>query len=191
MKGVRSGGLAAECPLERRDRETRDLDFFSDSPEEVDRLLPSAEKAHDNSLVVERLRVAEGFAQLSVASGSDQTTVDLAWDPRSFPPTATPEGPVLAEEEVAAGKVLALFGRAEARDFVDVSALVSRYGLERRCQLAAEKDPGFDRAILAEMMSHIERLPRNEFGIDDADFEAAPGATLPRSRQARLGADVT
>lgn len=103
------------------DRETRDLDFFSGSAEEVDRLLPSVEKAlRDVSLVVERLRVAEGFAQLSVTSGSDQTTVDLAWDPRLFPPTATPEGPVLAEEEVAAGKVLALFGRAEARDFVDV-----------------------------------------------------------------------
>lgn len=154
------------------DRETRDLDFFSNSPEEVDRLLPSVEKAlRDDSLVVERLRVADGFAQLSVTSGSDQTTVDLAWDPRLLPPTTTPEGPVLAEEEVAAGKVLALFGRAEARDFVDVSALVSRYGLEHLCQLAAEKDPGFDLAILAEMMSRIDRLPRNEFGIDDAEYE--------------------
>lgn len=138
----------------------------------MDRLLPSVEKAlRDHSLIVERLRVADGFAQLSVTSSSDQTTLDLAWDPRLFPPTATPEGPVLAEEEVAAGKVLALFGRAEARDFVDVSALVSRYGLESLCQLAAEKDPGFDRAILAEMMSHIERLPRLEFGIDDAEYD--------------------
>jgi hypothetical protein len=72
---------------------------------------------------------------------------------------------------VAAGKVLALFARAEARDFVDVLALESRYGLERLCQLAAEKDPGFDRAILAEMMNRIDRLPRKEFGIDDAEYE--------------------
>ena len=97
------------------DRETRDLDFFCNSPEEVDRLLPSVEQAlRDDSLVVERLRVAEGFAQLSVTSASETTTIDLAWDPRLLPPTVTPEGPVLAEEEVAAGKVLALFGRAEA-----------------------------------------------------------------------------
>lgn len=88
------------------DRETRDLDFFSNSPEEVDRLLPAVEQAlRDNSLVVERLRVAEGFAQLSFTSASETTTIDLAWDPRLFPPTVTPEGPVLAEEEVAAGKV--------------------------------------------------------------------------------------
>jgi len=124
------------------DRETRDLDFFSNSPEEVDRLLPSVEKAlRDNSLVVERLRVAEGFAQLSVTSASERTTIDLAWDPRLFPPTLTPEGPVLAEEEVAAGKMLALFGQAEARDFVDVLALESRHEMERLCQLAADKDP--------------------------------------------------
>ena len=99
------------------DRETRDLDFFSNSPEEVDRLLPSVEQALlDDSLVVERLQVAEGFAQLLVTSASETTTIDLAWDPRLLPPTLTPEGPVLAEEEVAAGKVLALFARAEARD---------------------------------------------------------------------------
>ena len=90
------------------DRETRDLDFFSNSPEEVDRLLPSVEQAlRDDSLVVERLRVAGGFAQLSVTSASETTTIDLAWDPRLLPPTVTTEGPVLAEEEVAAGKVLA------------------------------------------------------------------------------------
>lgn len=125
------------------DRETRDLDFFSNIPEEVDRLLPSVEQAlRDDSLVVERLRVAEGFAQLSVTSASETTTIDLAWDPRLLPPTVTPEGSVLAKEEVAASKVLALFARAEARDFVDVLALESSYGLERLCQLAAEKTPG-------------------------------------------------
>lgn len=154
------------------DRETRDLDFFSNTPEKVDRLLPSVEQAlRDDSLVVERLRVAEGFAQLSVTSASETTIVDLAWDPRLLPPNVTPEGPVLAKEEVAAGKVLALFARAEARDFVDVSALETRYGLDRLCQLAAEKDPGFDRTILAEMMSRIDRLPRDEFGMDDAEYE--------------------
>ncbi|HZD24140.1 MAG TPA: nucleotidyl transferase AbiEii/AbiGii toxin family protein [Acidimicrobiia bacterium] len=154
------------------DRETRDLDFFSSSPEKVDQLLPFVEQAlRDASLVVERLRVAEGFAQLSVASASETTTIDLAWDPRLLPPTVTAEGPLLAEEEVAAGKVLALFGRAEARDFVDVLALESRYGLDHLCQLAAEKDPGFDRTVLAEMMNRIDRLPRNEFGIEDAEYD--------------------
>jgi hypothetical protein len=39
-------------------------------------------------------------------------------------------------------KVLALFGRAEARDLVDLTAVEPRYGLGRLCRLAAEKDPG-------------------------------------------------
>lgn len=33
-------------------------------------------------------------------------------------------------------KVLAVFGRAEARDFVDPMAVERRYGLDRLCQLA-------------------------------------------------------
>jgi hypothetical protein len=48
---------------------------------------------------------------------------------------------------VAADKTLALFGRAAARDLVDVAALSKQYPLERLCELAAEKDPGFDRRV--------------------------------------------
>ncbi len=50
---------------------------------------------------------------------------------------------MLSLDELAADKVLALFGRAEARDFVDVAALLPRYGWVRLCDLAAEKDTGF------------------------------------------------
>ncbi|MGH8936373.1 MAG: nucleotidyl transferase AbiEii/AbiGii toxin family protein [Acidimicrobiia bacterium] len=109
---------------------------------------------------VERVQVAEGFARLVVFSDGKGTTVDLAWDARLLPPERTPEGPILAEEELAADKMLALFGRAAARDFVDVWVLASRYGLERLCRLAAEKDPGFDRLMLAEMLGRMRRLPR-------------------------------
>jgi hypothetical protein len=55
-------------------------------------------------------------------------------------------GRVLHPEEVAADKTLALFGRASARDLVDVA---ERYTLQQLCELAAEKDAGFDRRVLA------------------------------------------
>jgi len=40
-------------------------------------------------------------------------------------------------EELAVDKLLALFGRAEACDFVDLMKVEPRYGFERLCQLAS------------------------------------------------------
>ncbi len=82
----------------------------------------------------------------------------------------TEEGAILAANELAADKLLALFGRAAARDFVDVAALASRYGLQELCDLAADKDPGFDRSVLAAMLGTLDRLPRADFDVDDAEF---------------------
>jgi len=46
---------------------------------------------------------------------------DLAVDtPPDFPASSTAAGPTLAPEELAGRKLLALFGRAAARDFADV-----------------------------------------------------------------------
>jgi hypothetical protein len=67
--------------------------------------------------------------------------------------------------------VLAVFGRAEARDFVDLLAIEPRYGLSRLCRLAAEKDRGFDPGIFADMLSQFDRLRREEFELDDGQYK--------------------
>lgn len=153
------------------DRPTRDMDFFATSPEEVDRVLPSLETLLEaEDLEVQRVQVANGFARLLVSSEAETTTVDLSWDARRFPMERVEEGAILADDELAADKLLALFGRAAARDFVDVAALASRYGLERLCDLAAEKDPGFERSVLADMLGTFDRLPRADFDVDDDGF---------------------
>ncbi len=64
-------------------------------------------------------------------------------------------GRVLHPDEVAADKTLALFGRAAARDLVDVAALSERYPLERLCELATEKDP-----VSTAVFSPMRCLPR-------------------------------
>ena len=81
--------------------------------------------------------------RLIVESGDDRTELDLAADARLFPAEPGRLAPTLSGEELAVDKVLAVFGRAEARDFVDLMALEPRYGLDRLCELAAEKDLGF------------------------------------------------
>ena len=81
--------------------------------------------------------------------------------------------------------MLALFGRAEARDFVDLMALEPRYGLDRLCQLATEKDRGFSPEVFAEMLARFQRLRRDEFDLDDARYDQL-GRDIARWRERAL-----
>ena len=63
-------------------------------------------------------------------SGSE-VLVDLAIDsPPVSTPTVTLLGPTLVPLDLAGRELLALFGRAEARDFADVLVLAQRFGKE-------------------------------------------------------------
>lgn len=75
--------------------------------------------------------------------------VELARDARIRPSVRREVGAVLHLEEIAADKMLALFGRAAARDFVDVAALLRKLPAGRLLDLAAEKDPGFVSSLAA------------------------------------------
>lgn len=153
-------------------RETRDLDFFGLTAVAVDRLVPAVDQAlRGAGLVVHHIQVNPGFARLIVESADDRTELDLAADARLFPAEPGRPAPMLSGEELAVDKLLALFGRAEARDFVDLMEVEPRYGLDRLCRLAAEKDRGFAPAIFAEMLTRFTRLRRKEFAVDDVRYE--------------------
>lgn len=155
------------------DRRTHDLDFFGPSAAAVDRLVPAAEQALvSHGLRVTRVIDHPGFARLLVNDGDDQTEIDFGSDARLFPVEERLGIRVLSGEELAVDKLLALFGRAEARDFVDLLAVAERYGLNQLLDLAAEKDRGFDPGVFAEMLNTIDRLPRTAFPLDEAHFEA-------------------
>ena len=66
--------------------------------------------------------------------------------------------------------MLALFGRAEARDFVDVFFLARRFGIRAMLDWAGEKDPGFDPYRLALGLGRFESLPRGEFEVEDGTY---------------------
>jgi hypothetical protein len=66
-----------------------------------------------------------------------RSEVDLAADARLFPLEVQSGLPVLNSTELAVDKVLAIFGSAEARDFVDLAAVVDKHGLEALFRLAA------------------------------------------------------
>ncbi|MHB8330504.1 MAG: nucleotidyl transferase AbiEii/AbiGii toxin family protein [Acidimicrobiales bacterium] len=109
--------------------------------------------------------------RLEVTRGEDRSELDLGYDSRIRPEELTSFGPVVATEELAADKTLALFGRAAARDFVDVYILARRFGEEKLCELAAEKDAGFDRAHLGDALRSFRRLDRDLFEVDDETYD--------------------
>lgn len=153
-------------------RETRDLDFFGLTADAVDRLVPAVDRAlQDAGLAVQHIQVNPGFARLIVESADDRTELDLAADARLFPAERGEPAPMLSAEELAVDKLLALFGRAEARDFVDLMEVERRHGLDRLFRLAGEKDRGFSPSVFADMLARFSRLRREEFQLDDARYE--------------------
>jgi hypothetical protein len=135
---------------------------------------PAAEYALQQAgFQVDRLIDSPGFTRFVVADELDRTEVDLASDARLFPTEAGPGFDLLSSEELAADKVLAVFGRAEARDYVDLMSIEPRFGLTRLFELAREKDRGFISVIFTEMLDRFPRLRRDEFPIDDVGSKSS------------------
>lgn len=116
----------------------------------------------------------ETFARLAVTDPAMPHLpykVELAANWRSLPPVMMAVGPVLHVEDVVAGKMSALFTRAEPRDFLDVDAAVmtGRYTREQLLELAEQADAGFDRRVLADLFVMLQRYPDRRFAAYGSD----------------------
>jgi hypothetical protein len=151
------------------ERTTRDLDYFATTSDAVVGLLPVLEASlRDDGLTVVRRRSTPGFVRLEVADETGQIIeVDLAHDARLLPAQASAFGPALHPDELAADKMLALYGRAEGRDFHDVAKLAHHYALDRLLELAATKDRGFDLRRFIEALAAIDRLRDIDFPVPE------------------------
>jgi hypothetical protein len=65
----------------------------------------------------------------------------------------------------------ALYGRALARDFLDIDAAVlsGRYSHERLLELVSESDAGFDVGIFAEVLGVLSQITDAAFAVYDID----------------------
>lgn len=155
------------------ERPTQDVDLFgSDLATGIASAADALEAAcADRGWTTERIRDTATFRRLVVRSPDDELLVDLAIDsPPLGAPTITAVGPTYPPEELASRKLLALFDRAEARDFVDLHTLSERFDLDDLLDLAGELDEGFTPALLAEMLASHAR-----FADDDlADLGGDP-----------------
>ena len=158
-------------------RPTRDIDAFTSRQTDVSVAAHRAsERLIEAGFDVRVERAAPAFATLLVTAAGrrrSQFRVDLGIDHIAWPPVSTPLGPTLSVRELAANKVLALFGRVQPRDLVDLETLARDRPIEDMLADAAVKDPGFERSILAEMIEHVVARP---------DPEWPPGTDVARVR---------
>lgn len=157
-RGFLLAGGAALAAQHLTQRPTRDLDIFT-SPGAGDVGAARDEfeaTASANGWTVRRLRDEETFCRLLVC-GPEDLVLDLALDSRpGRPATASVAGPTFDPAELAGRKVVALFDRAEARDYTDVYELVQRFGKDELLALAAEVDLGFDLRVFAQMLTTLD-----------------------------------
>jgi hypothetical protein len=148
-------------------RISADLDFFHDSIERV----ATAFAADDAALRAAGYTVAvelsqPGFLRAIVARGADATRIDWAHDTawRFLPPIRDPiAGWLLHPVDLAINKTLALAGRDEPRDFVDILYVHTEVlPLPALVWAACGKDPGFSPLSLLELLRRRGRYhPRD------------------------------
>lgn len=186
-KGFILAGGAALVASGLSERPTRDVDLFGS---DLDAGVASASDALESTCrvrgwTIQRIQDSPTFRRLVIRAVDEELLVDLAVDtPPMNTPTITAFGPTYPLEELAARKLLALFDRAAARDFVDMHTLSSRFDLDRITEVAAQLDDGFDRNVLVEMLGSLRRFSDQDLADLGADpptlrsFMHAWGAAL-------------
>jgi len=170
-----------------RHRKSNDLDFFTNNPELI---IPFSYNLEDGlkkrGYYTQRQRGFHSFVEIIVDKDKESTVIHLAQDApyrleavKQFP--AYPNINVDSLSDIASNKLLALFGRATLRDFIDVYFLIKKkhFNTEELISSAKKKDPGFDLYWLgvalerintskddsAEMLLLLERLDFNDMVI--------------------------
>lgn len=147
-------------------RFSNDLDFFHDSEERV----ASAFAEDSDTLRGAGYDVDVGLSQPGhihalVTRGGDSTRIDWAHDTswRFMPPVRVEGGGYLLHDiDLAVNKLLALAGRDEPRDFVDILYVHEHIlPLGALCWAAVGKDPGFAPHSLVDLLKRRGR-PRPE-----------------------------
>lgn len=133
-------------------RQSNDLDFFTSAQEILDPFSHQLEKhLAARGFESKRQRSFHSFVELIVSFKEETTMIHLALDSAfRFEPVRTfpgyPHLKVDGLKDIASNKLLALFGRATLRDFIDVYFLLRDKHFSRRqlVEAALHKDPGFD-----------------------------------------------
>jgi hypothetical protein len=185
-----AGGVALN-ELLGAPRRSRDIDLFHDTDAalqaswEADRTL-----LETHGYEVSVLRELRAFVEARVGRGPDVVLMEWARDSayRFFPLVQHADlGLVLHPFDLATNKVLALVGRLEPRDWIDVIACDERLQpLGYLAWAACGKDPGFGPRGILEEAARGGRYTAAEIGALDFGDETPDAAALSRRWHAML-----
>lgn len=144
-------------------RLSEDFDLFTSEEPLISIVARKFKSALENlGIHVQEIRSFSSFWEAVAGEGKESFKIQLAYDsPFMLSEIDEKEGlRIHSFEDIAAGKLLALFGRAEERDFVDVYCIVKdgKISLERMIELAKRKDPGLDEYYLAIAFEQSENI---------------------------------
>jgi hypothetical protein len=151
--------------LLRAPRRSQDIDLFHDSREAVvETMKADRELLAGEGYELILLREAPTFAEAEVQRGKESTLIQWAQDSafRFFPLVEDEElGLTLHPFDLATNKALAMAGRLEARDWVDLLTCLDRVQpLGYLAWAACGKDPGFSPLSLLQEMRRSGRYPQ-------------------------------
>lgn len=149
-------------------RYSNDLDYFHDSVERVATAFAAdRERLEAHGYAVHLELNQPGYLRAVVSSGKDRTKIEWAHDSawRFMPAQQVPEvGFQLHPIDLAVNKVLALAGRDEPRDFLDILYINREIlPLGPLCWAAVGKDPGFSPLSLLELLKRRGRYRPEDF----------------------------
>jgi hypothetical protein len=151
-------------------RPTQDVDLFTNEEAGVEAAAGSVEAALRNAgFETEREDTADGLSEMFegmddglaewtvTASDGQQIMLQMAYFDRTRQPVTMDVGPVLSLEDVVGGKVCALAGRAEPRDYIDTAAALKRYSIRDAIGLARRLDPGLEDRDFADAARRLDQ----------------------------------
>ncbi len=149
-------------------RYSRDLGLFHDALEGVaTAFAQDSELLEANGFDLRTVITQPGFIRSIVSRGDDATQIDWARDSAwRFMPVSRSQlgGYVLHDIDVAINKLLALAGREEARDFVDILYVNENIlALGPLIWAAVAKDPGYSPSSLLEQIRRRGRYRPEDF----------------------------
>jgi len=186
VSGESNVGAGSQDDLVRPSRLARDIDVFHDAAEavaaswEADRKLLASE-----GLTVTVVRERPGFVEADVTSSAGRVRLEWAADSafRFFPLQEHADlGLTLHPFDLATNKVLALVGREEVRDWVDVVACDEYLQpLGYLAWAACGKDPGFSPLAILEIAARSGRYSAEEVRRLDWSGDPPDAAALSRA----------
>jgi hypothetical protein len=167
--------VAGSLPLHAGEdsvRESRDIDLFHDAIAAMHAACDAdlAALTHAGFLVRPSENWSDTFRRAMVggAGSTDAVEIDWAIDSawRFFPPIPDDVlGWRLHDVDLACNKALALAGRSETRDLVDILIWSHRLGLPAIIWAACGKDPGYNPLSLLEQMRRSARIDPGQLAM--------------------------